>query len=387
MVTIWEIPPQPWQLHEAGGRPLALAAVACTLESSHLHFTSADIGHRTSNIEYQTSSTGLHLATIMGLSDYLAKNYLSADKPSKKRKRKHAESGLTIADEDDSVNTWKKSHTDDGDDDDGPLIVSSGAKASSQRITWKTIGTTAPSNSEQAAADAILADAEAESRARYADDDEAPAVVDGDGDSGPMMANGAMAGLQTAEQVAAALKRRERAEKKAMKDAGLDPTGKAQETIYRDASGRIINVAMKRAELRRQAEEEERKKAEELESRKGDVQRREKEARQHALENAKNLGVARYADDEELNDELKDRERWNDPAMQFLSSKTSTKGGKSTRGKKTYVGAFEPNRYGIRPGYRWDGVDRSIGFEKKWFEARNRQQSIKDLQYAWQMDE
>ena len=171
-----------------------------------------------------------------------------------------------------------------------------------------------------------------------------------------------------------------------MQELGLDPTGKAQETIYRDARGRIINVAMKRAELRRQAEEEERKKAEEIESRRGDVQRREREAQKRALVDAKDMTLSRYADDKDLNAELKEQERWNDPAAQFLS-KSSGKGAKGVKGKKTYLGAFEPNRYGVRPGHRWDGVDRSIGFEKKWFEARNRQKDIKDLQYAWQMDE
>ena len=323
----------------------------------------------------------------MGLADYLVKNYLSADKPSKKRKRKHGESGFTIADEDESINSWKKTHTGDDDDDDGPMIMNSGAKPSSRKTTWKTVGSVAPSHSEQAAADAILADAAAESAARGADDDDAPAIVDENGETGPMMANGALAGLQTAEQVTAALKKRERDEKKAMKDAGLDPTGKSQETIYRDASGRIINVAMKRAELRRKAEEEERLKAEELENSRGDVQKREKEARQRQLAGAKDLGVARYADDQELNNELKERERWNDPAMQFLSKSSTKAGSKSAKAKKTYVGAFEPNRYGIRPGFRWDGVDRSIGFEKKWFAARNRQENIKDLKYAWEMDE
>lgn len=327
----------------------------------------------------------------MPLADYLAKNYLSADKPSKKRKRKNAEPGLIIADDDDSL---RKTTTRDADDDDGPVMVPSAFSSGSKNLpktTWKTFGAVAPSNSEQAAADAILADAAAESAARMEVDDEAPAIVDEDGEmTGPQMANGAMAGLQTAEQVAAALKRREKAEKKAMKDMGLDPTGKAQETIYRDASGRIINVAMKRAELRRQAEEEERKKAEELENRRGDVQRKEREARKQELEDAKHMKLSRYADDEQLNAEMKDRERWNDPAARFLSKSTGTssKGGTAAKsGKKAYVGAFEPNRYGIRPGFRWDGVDRSIGFEKKWFDARNQQQNIKDLKYAWQMDE
>lgn len=331
----------------------------------------------------------------MALSDYLAKNYLSADsKPSKKRKRKDAAKleGLTIADDD--ANEWTKSAQNGDDDEDAPTMVGStlggGLNKPTKKSKWIKVGAQAPTNAEQAAADAILADAQAESTARAQQDDDAPAVVGEDGEDvdGPMMASGAMAGLQTADQVTKALKKKEKAERKAMEAAGLDPTGKAQETIYRDASGRIINVAMKRAEMRAKAEEEERKKQEELESRKGDVQRREKEQRKQDLDDAKVMGVARYADDKQLNEQLKERERWNDPMAQLIASKkSSTKGGKSKGGGKTYQGAFEPNRYGIRPGWRWDGVDRGNGFERKWFAARAKQKDRTDLEYAWQMDE
>lgn len=334
----------------------------------------------------------------MALADYLAKNYLSADtKNSKKRKRKaggRAE-GITIAE--DNANDWTRPmRKAEDDDDDAPMIeggLNSGLNKPVKKSKWLKIGSSAPTDADQMAADAILASAQAESAARSMQDEEAPAMVGEDGEevSGPMMASGAMAGLQSAESVSAALKKREKAERKAMEAAGLDPTGKAQETIYRDASGRIINVAMKRAELRAKAEEEERKKLEELESRKGDVQRRQKEERRQELDDAKVMGVARYADDKQLNDEMRERERWNDPMAPMMASKKSqdgAKGGKSkASGGKTYQGAFEPNRYGIRPGWRWDGVDRGNGFEKKWFAARNRQKDLKELNYAWQMDE
>lgn len=330
----------------------------------------------------------------MALSDYLAKNYLSADsKPSKKRKRKDAakSDGITIAEDD--ANDWTNAAQNGDDDEDAPTMVGnalgSGLNKPAKKSKWIKIGAQAPSNSEQAAADAILADAQAESKAREQQDDDAPAVVDGDGEDveGPTMASGAAAGLQTADQVTAALKRKEKAERKAMEAQGLDPTGKAQETIYRDASGRIINVAMKRAELRAKVEEEERKKQEALEARKGDVQRREKEERKRDLEDAKVMGVARYADDRQLNDELKERERWNDPMAQLISSKKSSKGGKSKSSEKTYQGAFEPNRYGIKPGWRWDGVDRGNGFERKWFAARNSVKDREASEYAWQVDQ
>ena len=80
-------------------------------------------------------------------------------------------------------------------------------------------------------------------------------------------------GLQTAEAVGKALRRKQKAEMKAMKDAGLDPEGKAHETVYRDASGRRIDVAMKRAELRAKAEEDERKRLAADEAARGDVQK------------------------------------------------------------------------------------------------------------------
>lgn len=329
----------------------------------------------------------------MALADYLASKYLSADQKPKKRKRKEAAAseGLTIAEDD--ANDWTKPKGEGDEDDDAPTMVGNtlagGLNKPAKKSKWIKVGASAPTNSEQAAADAILADAQADAAKRAEQDEDAPAIV-GNGETqaeGPTMTSGAMAGLQTADQVTAALKRKEKAERKAMQDAGLDSTGKAQETIYRDASGRIINVAMKRAELRAKAEEEERKKQEELESRKGDVQRREKEERRQGLQEAKVMGVARYADDRKLNDELKEQERWNDPMAQLLASKKSSKGGKRKGGGKTYQGAFEPNRYGIRPGWRWDGVDRGNGFERKWFAARNKAKDRQELEYAWQMDE
>lgn len=329
----------------------------------------------------------------MPLADYLAKNYLSADtKPTKKRKRKEAKAAEGISIADDGAEDWTNGANNNSDDDDGPTISSGAALAgglNKAKKKWITVGSNAPKDSDQAAADAILADAQAESKAREDADEDAPAIA-GEEYDGPMMGSGAMAGLQSADQVTAALKRKEKAERKAMQEAGLDPTGKAQETIYRDASGRIINVAMKRAELRAKAEEEEKKKQEELESRKGDVQRREKEERMQALKDVKVEGVARHADDEKMNAELKERERWNDPMAQLLASKKASGKSKTGKGKssgRSYQGAAEPNRYGIRPGWRWDGVDRSNGFEKKWFAARNAAKDREALTYAWQMDE
>ena len=245
---------------------------------------------------------------------------------------------------------------------------------------WQVVGAPAPSSAEQAAADAIIASAAAESSARANADEDAP-VVEGDIIT---MESGAHAGLQSAAQVTAQLQRKQEAERRQFLEDGDEHMGRGTETIYRDASGRIINVAMKRSEARQKAEAEAAKAAAELEAQKGDVQLKQREKRQKELADAKHMTVARYDDDEEMNNELKERERWNDPAAQFLTKK---KEGKSVSGKPLYKGAAMPNRYGIRPGHRWDGVDRGNGFEKEYFAAQNKRRNLKELDYAWQMDE
>lgn len=320
----------------------------------------------------------------MSLADYLAKNYLTADskpeKKSKKRKRKDgAASGLIIADDD--ALGWEGNRTAHAEDE-GPTTVNANSAEfrKAKKNAWQTVGTPAPSSADQAAADAILTSAAAESQARAFADEDAPAVDT----SAVKMESGAHAGLQTADQVTAQLKRKEAEERRRFLQDGDEHSGKGKETIYRDASGRIINVQMKRAEARKKAEEEAAKAAAELESQKGDVQRAQKEKQKERLQDAKFMPVARYADDAELNDELKERERWNDPAAGFLEKR---KEGKSVSGKPLYKGAAAPNRYEIRPGYRWDGVDRGTGFEKEYFAARNRRENLKNLDYAWQMDE
>ncbi|PTU20337.1 hypothetical protein P175DRAFT_0502477 [Aspergillus ochraceoroseus IBT 24754] len=165
---------------------------------------------------------------------------------------------------------------------------------------------------------------------------------------------------------------------------GTGRGGEGQETIYRDASGRIINVAMKRAEARREEEEKKLKEEAAKEALMGDVQRREREERRQQLAEAKVMPLARTAEDEALNEELKAQQRWNDPAAQFLTKSTGP--GTSTTGKPLYKGGFQPNRYGIRPGHRWDGVDRGTGFEKEWFAARSKKGRLEALEYEWQMD-
>ena len=46
-----------------------------------------------------------------------------------------------------------------------------------------------------------------------------------------------------------------------------------------------------------------------------------------------------------------------------------------------------PNRFGILPGYRWDGVDRSNGYEKKFFERINAKKALQEESYKWSVED
>ncbi|KAI5852908.1 Pre-mRNA-splicing factor of RES complex-domain-containing protein [Morchella snyderi] len=315
----------------------------------------------------------------MSLSTYLAQKYLTKDEPdkkkSKKRKRKAQQEGGVIIADDDALG-WDQGI--DDDDDDGPVTIGETTKAfrRTTKSNWTSVDADA---AETAAADAIIAQAPPQAD----DPDDQPAIVGADDKSMQKMSSGAHAGLQTAAQVTAQLEQQRKAELARFNAQDPRETGKGQETIYRDASGRIINIAMARQEARKKLEEEEAKKRHVVEQNKGELQAVQREERKKELEEAKYMTLARYADDKELNEEMKEKELWNDPAAAFLTNK---KKGLSKTGRPLYKGAAPPNRYHILPGHRWDGVDRGNGFEKKWFQAQNVRKNRAQLEHDWQTD-
>ena len=325
----------------------------------------------------------------MSLSRYLAQNYLSAEKPSssstsKKRKRKAAaQDGLIIADDD--ALGWSNTATGTNEEEDGrPITVTSGSAEfrKAKKNAWKVVGTPALQPSEDAEADKIIAQAAAENAAAIEEDD-AP-VVEGGGAGIVKMGDGTHAGLQSAKDVGEQFERRKREEAAAWAKEGRSMKGKNEETVYRDATGRRIDLSMRRQEAKREMDEKARKEKEDLDAQKGEAQLAARQKRKEDLDEARFMTVARKVDDEDMNRELKEVDRWNDPAMQFLAKKKS---GKSVSGKPLYQGAFAPNRYGIRPGHKWDGVDRGNGWEAERFKGMNRRARNKDLDFQWQMDE
>jgi pre-mRNA-splicing factor CWC26 len=359
----------------------------------------------------------------MSLSAYLAKNYLTASnsnstdpdstRPQKRRKRDKTTypTGLIIADDDEDLQlSSRPSKTNDENDAEYAQFDGTARSAEfrkSKKNNWNVISTTSqPQDAGADEADQILARAAADAEQARAEleMEDAPTIA-GVVEDGPKMESGARAGLQTAADTAALEMeeaRRRNAEAKARKmrrkEHGQDGDGEPEEqTVYRDATGRRIDVSMKRAEARAAEAEKLRLERKEKEDAMGDVQRQQKEQRKQDLEDAKFLTVARGVDDEEMNEELKAQVRWDDPMALYMAQKEREEGGgksgksavvaAAARPRKEYAGAAPPNRYGIKPGWRWDGVDRGNGFEKEWFQARGRKSRNENLSYQWQMDE
>ncbi|OXA50481.1 BUD13 homolog [Folsomia candida] len=96
--------------------------------------------------------------------------------------------------------------------------------------------------------------------------------------------------------------------------------------------------------------------------------------------------LARYADDQDLDEYLKKQDRDGDPMLKFLSSKK--RGGGHNSGKPAYQGPPPmPNRFAIPPGHRWDGVDRSGGYEKEWFSRINAKKALEEEAYKWSVED
>ncbi|KAL7675619.1 hypothetical protein ACOME3_001885 [Neoechinorhynchus agilis] len=117
---------------------------------------------------------------------------------------------------------------------------------------------------------------------------------------------------------------------------------------------------------------------------KGIVQVREEEQKKRDVERSADQPLARLPDDQELDSYLKGQIRAGDPMMKFIAQESSCVKPKTiTRCPHP----APPNRYGIMPGYRWDGVDRSNGFETKYFAEKAKKAAIAEHAYKWRVED
>lgn len=178
-------------------------------------------------------------------------------------------------------------------------------------------------------------------------EDEKPTIVDAPEPKRPA------GGLQTAAELAESTRKAKERETKKREQAlkELEASQGAGETVYRDASGKARDTKSEKAEARRQRERELQKEMERMEWGKGLVQREDKQRRKEELEAAAAAPVARYANDERLNQDQKEQARWNDPMANMLSKPSGS--GSRKKERPAYKGPPPPpNRFNIKPGYR-----------------------------------
>ncbi|VFQ87826.1 unnamed protein product [Cuscuta campestris] len=185
----------------------------------------------------------------------------------------------------------------------------------------------------------------------------------------------------------------------------LDPSvsGKGAEGVYRD---KVTGERVSKEEFLKSHKKKEKEKPKEikLEWGKGLAQKREMEARLQELENEKNKPFARSRDDPDLDNMLKERLRWGDPMAHLVKKKQADQAlllpdlGSDDKMKESgFIIPQEipphswirrgleaaPNRYGIKPGRHWDGVDRSNGYEKQMFKRSSEKQATEREAYLW----
>lgn len=152
----------------------------------------------------------------------------------------------------------------------------------------------------------------------------------------------------------------------------LEVTPLQPQTVYRDQGGRIVDLDTKRRELQ---EEKQRKLAEEEALRDqlntGELDALKREEIRLAESRAKRFDVSK--DDKEYVDHMKQKDRFEDPMAMFGRTSTKTEN-KSKTGRPVYAGGVHPaNRFKIKAGHFWDGIDRTNGFEDRLLEKRNEQ--------------
>ena len=165
---------------------------------------------------------------------------------------------------------------------------------------------------------------------------------------------------------------------------GKKEMGAEAETVYRDKRGRKLDMLeeMMRQQRIREGKEAKQEK-EEYEWGTGTKQKADKKRLAEEFAEVAAAPFARYADDPKLEAHLKDKIRADDPMAEYIQNKRIHTD-KQNHAKPKYKGPPGPgNRFGIRPGYRWDGVDRGSDFEQRLMKSLNEKSAIKADYAAW----
>ncbi|CAI9737258.1 Hypothetical predicted protein [Octopus vulgaris] len=198
---------------------------------------------------------------------------------------------------------------------------------------------------------------------------------------------GTRAGLSSAAETRKEIRHMRQRENKLFQQMDTSVSGKNAETVIRDRStGRRRDMKQELAKK----EEEQKKKAEKdakyAEWGKG---LKQKAQQQQAVQDSvyeMSKPLARYKDDKDLDQMLREKIRPDDPMLAFIKKKK--KPDKNVKEKPMYKGPpAPPNRYNIQPGYRWDGVDRSNGYETQLYAKIAEKKATAQMAYKWSVEE
>ncbi|KAE9550599.1 hypothetical protein FO519_006190 [Halicephalobus sp. NKZ332] len=195
--------------------------------------------------------------------------------------------------------------------------------------------------------------------------------------------DGKKAGLVSAAEMREEMTKLKERESNTMKDLDDEISGRYAETKQRAAVVQRGKKVNKEDEEKKQREE---KKTEELKTKyevwnRGVIQLQNRQKQLLEEEKVMEEGFARYQDDERMNEYLKDQLLEDDPMADMIAKKKTKINIKKGLVYPTYKGQWPPNRFSIPPGYRWDGVDRSNGFEAKLQVTSNRRKAEESSAY------
>ncbi|KAG7830456.1 hypothetical protein KL920_002094 [Ogataea angusta] len=197
-----------------------------------------------------------------------------------------------------------------------------------------------------------------------------------------LMQDGSLPGLKTGEDIKRSMemKQRQLEEEKRKVQQQYDPN--KVETVYRDATGRRIST-VEDPDSQRKADEERRR----------EEMKRVNESEYTAIQKQQEQQRLKQLESETLESRDHEKKQFvsdDDPALLFdanLQSRKRKLTNLSATGRKLYSETGYPdNRFGIRPGWRWDGVNRTNGFEQRWFERRQELEQNEVLKYTLQED-
>lgn len=207
---------------------------------------------------------------------------------------------------------------------------------------------------------------------------------------------GKVAGLSDSKSVREEVKRLKEREAHLMQQLGEDALGKNAKTVVRDrGTGRVRDLEAEAAVRVKPDREEEERAARYKDWSQGLKQNQDRRQRLEDDLREMEKPLARYEDDEDREKLLKAKELDEDPMLKFVRRNKEKEKVRqaSSRGelvfkKPVYSGPPPPpNRFSILPGHRWDGVDRSNGYERKLLDKQAERLAVQEEAYKWSTED